>query len=67
MVSATETNLAGAGIDDNPAVVLADAGYCSEDNLAKAAGGETDVLIATGRLKHNIARCRSSARATSRR
>jgi transposase len=52
-VAATETNLAGAGIDDHPAVVLADAGYCSEYNLARAAGGETDVLIATGRLKHN--------------
>ena len=44
--------LASAGITEQPDVVLADAGYCSEDNLAKAADSETDMLIATGRLKH---------------
>jgi transposase len=53
MVEATEANLADAGIDDTPDVVLADAGYCSEDNLTKAADAEIDVLIATGRTKDN--------------
>ena len=53
MVEATEANLAEAGVDDHPDVVLADAGYCSEDNLEKVADGEVDMLIATGRLKHD--------------
>lgn len=53
MVDTSEANLAGAGIDGCGDVVLADAGYCSEDNLAKAADGTVDMLIATGRLKHN--------------
>lgn len=53
MVEVTEANLEEAGIDGLPDVVLADAGYCSEDNLAKAADGAVDMLIATGRLKHN--------------
>jgi hypothetical protein len=39
-----------------PAQALADAGYCSEDNLAAAAARQartsTDTLIATGRLRH---------------
>src|SRR5680860_982254 len=53
MVETTETNLADADIDDSPEVVLADAGYCSEDNLGTAADGALDMLIATGRLEHN--------------
>jgi transposase len=39
-----------------PAQAIVDAGYCSEENLAAAAGRlaerGTEVLIATGRLKH---------------
>ncbi|HXZ76777.1 MAG TPA: IS1182 family transposase [Streptosporangiaceae bacterium] len=40
-----------------PAQALADAGYCSADNLAaladrQAGGGCTEVLVATGRLPH---------------
>lgn len=40
-----------------PAQALADAGYCSADNLTaladrRAGGGGTDVLVATGRLPH---------------
>lgn len=40
-----------------PAQALADAGYCSADNLAalahrQAGGGRTNVLVATGRLPH---------------
>ncbi len=52
MADRMEETLASAGIDEQPDVVLADAGYCSEDNLAKAADSGTDMLIATGRLKH---------------
>lgn len=53
MVEATEANLAAADIDDDPDVVLADAGYCSETNLQTAADRQINVLVATGRLKHN--------------
>ncbi|HLI16195.1 MAG TPA: hypothetical protein VKV23_09120 [Acidimicrobiales bacterium] len=34
MIEATRTSLAEAGIDDQPGTLLADAGYCSEENLA---------------------------------
>jgi transposase len=53
MVEAAHTNLAAAGVEGHPDVVLADAGYCSEDNLQTAANAEIDVLVATGRLKRN--------------
>lgn len=53
MIEATTANLAAIGIDDQPRVVLVDAGYCSKDNLETAAGHDTDFLIATGRLKHH--------------
>ena len=46
-------NLAGAGIEERPNVLLADAGYCSDDNLERAKASGLDMLIATGRLKHN--------------
>lgn len=46
-------NLTAARIEGTPDVLLADAGYCSEDNLEKAAEDDLDMLIATGRLKHN--------------
>jgi len=46
-------NLSAVGIEDDPDVVLADAGYCSEDNLERAGASDLDVLIATGRLKHH--------------
>ena len=44
-------NLAAAGIEGEPGVILADAGCCSDDNLKKADRSEHDWLIATGRLK----------------
>jgi len=50
MIEVTEANLADAGVDDNPGVILADAGYCSEGNLTTAADADIDVLIATGRI-----------------
>lgn len=53
MVEAAHTNLAAADIGGHPDVVLADAGYCSEDNLHTAADTHINVLVATGRLKRN--------------
>jgi transposase len=45
----TEANLAAAGVNERPRTYLADAGYCSEDNLSAAHEAGLDVLIATGR------------------
>lgn len=53
MLTATRRSLADAGINTRPDVVLADAGYCSTDNIDTAAGNGDNVLIATGRLKHH--------------
>ena len=33
--------------------VLADSGYCSEENLQKAAKKKVDLYVATGKQKHN--------------
>jgi transposase len=44
--------LAAAGLG-TPKRTLADAGYCSTANIDKAADHDHDVLVATGRLKHN--------------
>ncbi len=52
MADRTEENLTAAGIEKNPKTLLADAGYCSDDNLEKAESSDTDMLIATGRRKH---------------
>ncbi|MGH9044208.1 MAG: IS1182 family transposase [Acidimicrobiales bacterium] len=51
MIHLSAQTLADAGIDEHPGVHLADAGYCSEDNLTRAAEEDTDVLIATGRIR----------------
>ena len=53
MIEAMEARLVLAGIEDHPKVLLADAGYCSNDNLEALAGGNLDVLVATGRLSHD--------------
>jgi len=53
MIDVAETNLADVGITDTADTVLADAGYCSEQNLIKAQACESDVLIATGRIRRN--------------
>jgi transposase len=55
MVDTALANLDTIGLEDGPAVVLADAGYCSNDNLEAAADSDTDFLIATGRLKRSEA------------
>jgi transposase len=51
MMDAAADNLEDAGIDGAPEKLLADAGYCSEDNLEVIEDHETDVLIATGRIR----------------
>jgi hypothetical protein len=51
MIEQADANLAAADIDDTFDTVLADAGYCSEDNLAAAGDAGVDVLIATGRIR----------------
>ncbi|MEA2009776.1 MAG: IS1182 family transposase [Actinomycetota bacterium] len=53
MIDAAIDSLAEAGIDAAPDMVLADAGYCSEDNLDAVADTKIDVLVATGRIRHN--------------
>ncbi len=52
MIEKTEENLAAAGIDDTPDTYLADAGYCSEDNLEATEALGAEVLAATGRQRH---------------
>jgi transposase len=51
MIAVTEGNLDAADIDASPEVILADAGYCSEANLQWIADTESNVLVATGRIK----------------
>jgi len=53
MIAAATGNLADAGIEAVPDMVLADAGYCSQDNLEAIADTKIDALIATGRIRRN--------------
>lgn len=53
MIAATNQSLADAGIDDRPEQLLADAGYCSEDNLAGLSEQDPDCLIATRNTRRN--------------
>jgi len=48
-IDATTANLCAAGVTARPATYIADAGYCSEDNLAAAQEAGLDVLVATGK------------------
>jgi len=52
MIQATTEQLKRAGVTESPRVLLADAGYCSTDNIDATADGPSDVLIATGRQQH---------------
>ena len=52
MVEKAQENLTAAGIDGSPQTALADAGYCSEENLEAAEDLGPDVLAATGRQRH---------------
>jgi hypothetical protein len=51
MIAVTEGNLDAADIDASPEMILADAGYCSEANLQWITDTESNVLVATGRIK----------------
>ena len=53
MIEATTTRLCEAGIEARPRLVLADAGYCSKDNLEALEKAEIDALVATGRLRRD--------------
>lgn len=55
MVERTRRALDEAGIGRHPDATLADAGYCSEANLAAAETLDGRVLIATGRQRHGEA------------
>ena len=52
MIGITEGNLDAADIDASPGLVLADAGYCSDANLTWITETESNVLVATGRIKN---------------
>ena len=51
MIETSEANLGAAGIEENPATFITDAGYFSEKNVTDATDAGVDVLIATGRIK----------------
>lgn len=53
MIEATTARLASLGITRSPRVLLADAGYCSEANLASLEELHTNALVATGRMRHH--------------
>jgi len=53
MIEATTTSLTDAGIEDAPKIVLADAGYCSEDNLQQLSDAKVNAVVATGKIRHN--------------
>ena len=55
MIEQTRAALAAVGMVTMPRQLLADAGYCSQENLTALDGQEMDILIATGRLKHGDA------------
>lgn len=53
MLAATADALEEAGIDERPDKLLADAGYCSEENLAAFGDGDPDPYVATRNQKKN--------------
>jgi hypothetical protein len=53
MIDAATENLGDAGIEASPDMVLADAGYCSEDNLQDISDAGIDAVVATGRIRRN--------------
>jgi hypothetical protein len=53
MIAAAKDSLTDTGIEDDPKIVLADAGYCSEDNLQQLTDLEVNAVIATGKIRHN--------------
>lgn len=53
MIAAAMTSLTEAGIEGDPKIVLADAGYCSEDNLQQLSNAKVNAVVATGKIRHN--------------
>jgi transposase len=53
MIQAATTSLTDAGIEGDPKIVLADAGYCSQDNLQHLTNMEVNAVVATGKIRHN--------------
>jgi transposase len=53
MIEATNTSLAGAGIDQRPDKLLADAGYASEENFTALDADDPDCYVATRNMKNN--------------
>ena len=53
MIAATNQSLTDAGIDAAVEKLLADAGYCSEDNLAALTDEDPDCFIATRNTRRN--------------
>ncbi len=53
MIDAATRSLTDAGIETTPKMVLADAGYCSEDNLKELSDARVNAVVATGRIRHN--------------
>ena len=53
MITAATDSLGDAGIEAAPRMILADAGYCSEDNLQEISDAEIDAVVATGRMRRN--------------
>lgn len=47
MLEQTEENREAVGIKEKTGVILADAGYCSEDNFTKKPAGDVELLVAT--------------------
>jgi len=53
MITAARDSHTDAAIQGDPTVVLADAGYCSEDNLQQLTDAHVNAVIATGKIRHN--------------
>lgn len=55
MIRALRESLAAAGIAERPGQLLADAGYCSDENFAALSDGDPDCFIATRNLRKHPA------------
>ena len=53
MIAAIDASLADAGIDERPDILLADAGYASEENFAGLTDDDPDCYIATRNMRNN--------------
>jgi len=53
MIEATTNSLGDAGIETTPKLLVADAGYCSEENLQQISDAKVNAVVATGRIRRN--------------